>query len=78
LNSGLCSFDQKSNQTFFGQLGGNLEYRLKSSMTTGARVQFSVEPATESIVCGGSSTASLGIAPTPRQLSLSYLKFWRW
>ena len=78
LNSGLCSFDQNNKQTFFGQLGGTLEYRLKSSMTTGARFQFSVEPATESIVCGGPSTASLGIAPTPRQLSLSYLKFWRW
>ena len=86
LSAGFCSFDQKYRassgngfgQAFVQQLGGNVEYRLKTSLTTGASMQFSVEPPTSELLCSSSYNASIGVAPTPRQLSLSYLKFWRW
>jgi hypothetical protein len=78
LSSGFCSLDENNKQNFFGQLGTNVEWRLSSSLTTGARFQFSIEPPTESVVCGASYNTSLGIVPTPPQFSLSYLKFWRW
>jgi translocation and assembly module TamB len=84
LSAGFCSLDQKYRagtnigQSFAQQLGGNFEYRLRSSLTTGASWQFSVEPPTAELLCSSSYNASLGIVPTPRQLSLSYLKFWRW
>ena len=84
LSAGLCSFDQKSRgdagfaKSFGNQLGGNLEYRLRSSLTTGASWSFSAEPGTQDLLCGGSYNVNLGIVPTPRQYSLSYLKFWRW
>jgi translocation and assembly module TamB len=84
LSAGFCSFDQKYRgdvglgKAFRNQVGGNLEYRLKSSLTTGASWQFSLEPSTQDLQCSSSYNASLGIAPTPRQFSLSYLRFWRW
>jgi translocation and assembly module TamB len=88
LSAGLCSFDQKYRvsagnlgvgSAFLQQLGGNVEYRLKSSLNTGASWQVALEPPTAELLCGSSSyTPNLGVAPTPRQLSLSFLKFWRW
>jgi translocation and assembly module TamB len=86
LSAGFCTFDSKYRQTannsygqaFAQQLGGNVEYRLKSSLTTGASMQVSVEPPTEALLCSSSYNSNIGVAPTPRQLSLSYLKFWRW
>jgi hypothetical protein len=85
LNSGFCTFDQKGRgsrnfgESFYNQLGGNFEYRLRSSLTSGASWQLAAEPATENLVCGGAAyNSTLGIAPTPRQYSLAFLKFWRW
>jgi hypothetical protein len=82
LSAGLCGFEQRNRgnfgQTFTNQLGGNVEYRLPSSLTTGASWQFSAEPATENLLCGARITPNIGVASTPRQFSLSYLKFWRW
>jgi translocation and assembly module TamB len=85
LSTGLCSLNQTSGQANQGfgtslaqQLGANLEYRLPSSLTTGATWQFATEPSTQSLLCSPGYSGSLGIAPTPRQLSLSFLKFWRW
>jgi len=87
LSSGFCSFDQKYRtssgnanlgQAFAQQLGGNVEYRLKSTLTKGASLQASVEPPTTELLCSSSYNASLGVAPTPRQLSLSFLQFFRW
>jgi hypothetical protein len=86
LSSGFCSFDQKRTssanqsfaQAFQQQLGGNAEYRLKSSLTRNASMQLSLEPPTTELLCSSSYNGSLGVAPTPRQLSLSFLQFWRW
>jgi hypothetical protein len=86
LSAGFCTFDQKYRQSannsygqaFVQQLGGNVEYRLRSSLTTGASMQVSVEPPTEALLCSSSYNSNIGVAPTPRQLSLSFLKFWRW
>jgi hypothetical protein len=86
VSYGLCSLNSQYRQQAAGgqsysaldQLGVNVDYRLPSSLTTGATVQFASEPSTQSLLCSPSYTGSQGIAPTPRQLSLSYLKFWRW
>ena len=90
LSAGLCSIDTKYREAnsaagrgFVGQLGqqvgGSVEYRLKSSLTSGASWQMSLEPPSDQLLCGSSYNATtLGVAQTPRQLSLSYLKFWRW
>ena len=83
LSAGLCSFDQDVRATQgFGQslaqqLGGNFDFRLGSSLTTGSSLQLSTEPGTKDLFCSQSST-TFGVAPTPRQYSLSFLKFWRW
>jgi translocation and assembly module TamB len=90
LSAGLCSVDTKYReansvagrgfvQQLGQQVGGSVEYRLKSSLTSGASWQMSLEPPSDQLLCGSSyNAATLGVAQTPRQLSLSYLKFWRW
>jgi translocation and assembly module TamB len=85
ISYGFCSLNsqyrqQASSQGYsaLDQLGVNVDYRLPSSLTTGATLQFASEPSTQSLLCSPSYTGSQGIAPTPRQLSFSYLKFWRW
>jgi translocation and assembly module TamB len=85
LSTGLCTLNQNSAQANanFGtslaqQLGASIEYRLRTSLTTGATWQFATEPSTQSLLCSPGYSGSLGIAPTPRQLSLSFLRFWRW
>jgi translocation and assembly module TamB len=86
LSAGFCSLDQKYRgnvglgTAFAQQLGANFEYRLKSSLTTGASWQLSLEPPASEVLCSSSSSyaSTLGVVPTPRQLSFSYLKFWRW
>lgn len=83
LSTGLCGFDQASRQANEGvtgigqQFGFNAEVRLRSSLTTGATWQFATEPSTEALLCSP-GYKPVGIGPTPRQYSLSFLKFWRW
>lgn len=60
------------------QWGLNVDYRFPSSLTSGSTLQFASEPSTVALLCSPSYTGSQGIAPTPRQYSLSFLKFWRW
>jgi hypothetical protein len=70
-----------SKSTLLSQLGlaGNLEYRLSSALRSGSSLQASSEPSTQTLLCSPSADLALrGAAPTPRQYSLSYLKYWRW
>jgi autotransporter translocation and assembly factor TamB len=87
VSFGLCGFNnqyrqQSGGQTYSAaaleQIGINVDFRLPSSLTTGSTVQFASEPSTTALLCSPGYTGGQGIAPTPRQLSLSYLKFWRW
>ena len=87
VSFGLCGFNSQYRQQAGGQtysaaaleqIGLNVDFRLPSSLTTGSTVQVASEPSTTALLCSPSYTGSQGIAPTPRQLSLSYLKFWRW
>ncbi|HEY6220209.1 MAG TPA: translocation/assembly module TamB domain-containing protein, partial [Gemmatimonadaceae bacterium] len=85
-SSGLCLADQSyresvSKSNLLSQLGlaGNLEYRLSSALRSGSSLQASSEPSTQTLLCSPSADLALrGAAPTPRQYSLSYLKYWRW
>jgi hypothetical protein len=59
--------------------GGNLQYRLTSQVKTGSNLQMAVEPPTQALLCSTPGETNLrGTAPTPRQFSLSFLKYWRW
>jgi len=88
LSAGLCQLNNNyrtslAQGSVLNQLsdpfGGNLEYRLSSTVRTGSNVQFAIEPSTQALLCSPSSELSLrGAAPTPRQYSLSFLKYWRW
>ena len=85
VSYGLCGFNQQYLQGVGGQansrldqIGLNVDYRLASTLKTGSTVQFASEPSTTAQLCSPSFSGSQGIAPTPRQISLSYLKYWRW
>ena len=88
LSSGLCQLNQNyqklSSQTSLlnqlaDPLGGSFEYRLTSALRSGSSVQFSADPSTQALLCSPASELNLrGAAPTPRQYSLSFLKYWRW
>ena len=88
LSGGLCQLNNTYRQSvaqssllnqFADPFGGNFEYRLSSTLRSGSNWQFAVEPSTQALLCSPSSDLSLrGAAPTPRQYSLSFLKYWRW
>jgi translocation and assembly module TamB len=88
VSAGFCQLNNSYRQSLtqgsvLNQLsdpfGGNLEYRLSSTLRTGSNLQFAIEPSTQALLCSPSNELSLrGAAPTPRQYSLSFLKFWRW
>jgi hypothetical protein len=81
LNSRYRADLQAAGQSGSGladQVGLNVDYRLPSTLTSGSTVSFASEPSTVALLCSPSYTGSQGIAPTPRQFSLSWLKFWRW
>jgi hypothetical protein len=81
VSAGVCGLSQRQanapGTTLVNQLGGNFEYRLRSSLSTGATWQVGLEPSTVALLCSP-GTSGFGITPTPRQLSLSFLQFWRW
>jgi translocation and assembly module TamB len=80
LNSQYRQSLQSGGQSYsaFDQLGLTLDYRRPSSLTSGSTWQAASEPSTVALLCSPAFTGSQGIAPTPRQFSLSYLRFWRW
>lgn len=86
ISAGLCgldanyrnSLDQSLSKSLSEQVGVNLDYRLRSTMSTGATWQLATEPSTVALLCSPGYAGTQGTAPTPRQFSLSFLKFWRW
>jgi translocation and assembly module TamB len=80
LNSQYRQSLQSGGQNYsaLDQLGLTLDYRRPSSLTSGSTIQAASEPSTVALLCSPAFTGSQGIAPTPRQFSLSYLRFWRW
>lgn len=78
LSAGACGFGSEYRGDNFGGLGGTLEWRLNSALYTGSTLQAATEPSTSALLCSPNYSGSQGIAPTPRQYSLSFLKFWRW
>lgn len=78
LNSEYRAATTSGENAAFSQLGANLDWRLNSSLTSGSSFQFAGEPSTFALLCSPGYSGSLGVAPTPRQYSLSFLKFWRW
>jgi len=86
FSTGLCGFNsqyQKETQqnfatAFSDQLGLGAEWRFKSTLHTGSSAQLASEPSTQALLCSSGDAGLRGAAPTPRQYSLSFLKFWRW
>jgi translocation and assembly module TamB len=85
VSAGFCGFDaqyratgQTAGQSHLEQVGFNLDWRLKSTLHSGATWQFASEPSTVALLCSPGYVGTGGTAPTPRQYSLSFLKFWRW
>jgi hypothetical protein len=82
FSTGLCGFKPTQQQSFAtafsDQLGLGAEWRFKSTLHTGSSAQLASEPSTLALLCSSSDAGLRGAAPTPRQYSLSFLKFWRW
>jgi hypothetical protein len=79
VSSGLCALagasqGQNALDVFGQDFGAEMEYRL-SPMT---RIQLGAEPSTQAQLCSPSFTNLPGLAPTPRQFSLSLSHIWRW
>lgn len=86
FSTGLCglnsAYRQETSQSFAtafsDQLGLGAEWRFKSTLHTGSSAQLASEPSTQALLCASGDAGLRGAAPTPRQYSLSFLKFWRW
>ena len=86
VSTGLCGFNstyrsetqQDFATAFRDQFGLGAEWRFKSTLHTGSSAQLASEPSTQALLCASGDAGLRGAAPTPRQYSLSFLKFWRW
>jgi translocation and assembly module TamB len=86
FSTGLCGFNPRYRDAnslgigtaFTDQFGLGTEYRFKSTLHTGSSAQLASEPSTQALLCASGDAGLRGAAPTPRQYSLSFLKFWRW
>jgi hypothetical protein len=86
FSTGLCGFNPnyrlQVSQDFAtavrDQFGLGAEWRFKSTLHTGSSAQVASEPSTQALLCSSGGAGLRGAAPTPRQYSLSFLKFWRW
>ena len=86
FSTGLCGFNpayrsgtqQDVFSAFSDQLGLGAEWRFKSTLHSGSSAQIASEPSTQALLCASGDAGLRGAAPTPRQFSLSFLKFWRW
>jgi translocation and assembly module TamB len=86
FSTGLCGFNpayrQETSQglgTAVGdQFGLGIDWRFPSTLHTGSSAQLASEPSTQALLCASGGAGLRGAAPTPRQYSLSFLKFWRW
>jgi hypothetical protein len=88
-SAGLCQFSPAYRQSLaqgsaLNQLSdpfaGSFEYRLSSTVHSGSNFLFVTAPSTQALLCSPSTSETnlRGAAPTPRQYSLSFLKYWRW
>lgn len=86
VSTGLCGFNpayrQETSQGVTSvvrdQIGLGVDWRFPSTLHTGSSAQIASEPSTQALLCAAGDAGLRGAAPTPRQYSLSFLKFWRW